>query len=126
MPFSTYTDNKLIDHLLGSNTYTKPASKYLALYVGDPTSGGTEVSTSGSAYTRLASNFTISSNVAANSSSLEWSPASSTWGTVTHAAIYDASTGGNMLVSAPLSVAKPITTGDIFRIPANNYLVTLT
>lgn len=126
MPFSSYADNKLIDHLLGSGTYTKPSSKYVALYVGDPLGSGTEVSTSGSGYVRQSASFTISTNTASNSADLEWPIATSAWGTITHAAIFDASSGGNMLVSAALLVSKTVTIGDIIRIPTSDLTVTLT
>ena len=126
MPFTSYTDNKLIDHLLGANTFAKPSAKYVALYVGDPTAGGTEVSTTGSAYARQSSTFTILSNVASNTADLQWPTATSAWGTITHAAIYDAATGGNMLVTAPLNATKTIGSGDILRIPASNLTITLT
>lgn len=126
MPFSSYADNKLIDHLLGSGTYTKPSATYVALYVGDPLGSGTEVSTSGSGYARQSAAFTISTNTASNSADLEWPIATSAWGTITHAAIFDASSGGNMLVSAALLVSKTVTIGDIIRIPASDLTVTLT
>jgi hypothetical protein len=126
MPFSSYADNKLIDHLLGANTYTKPASKYVALYVGDPAGSGTEISTSGSAYARKSASFTITTNAATNSADLEWSVATTAWGTITHVAIFDALTSGNMLVTAALSTAKTIGIGDVLRIQASNLNVTLT
>jgi hypothetical protein len=125
MPFSSYADNKLIDHLLGSGTYTKP-DKYVALYVGDPAGSGTEVSTSGSAYARQSATFSIAANVATNSANIEWSAATSAWGTVDYIAIYDASTGGNMLVTSALTYAKTISSGDVLRIPTSNLSVTLT
>jgi hypothetical protein len=126
MPFTSYTDNKLIDHLLGSGTYTKPASKYVALYVGDPMGSGTEVSTSGTAYSRQSGSFTVSGGTATNSANIEYSAATSTWGSINYIAIFDASTGGNMLVSAALSSAKTIGTGDVLRIPTAQLSVTLT
>lgn len=126
MAFTSYTDNKLIDHLLGSATYTKPSGLYVALYVGDPASGGTEVSTSGSAYSRQSAAFTITGGAATNTSQLQWSAATSSWGTITHVAIFDASTSGNRLVDAALSTSKTITTGDVLQIPAGDLDVTLT
>lgn len=126
MSFTSYTDNKLIDHLLGSATYTKPSSLYVALYVGDPASGGTEVSTSGSAYSRQSAAFTISGGAASNTSQLQWSAATSSWGTITHVAIFDASTSGNRLVDAALSTSKSIGIGDVLQIPAGDLDVTLT
>lgn len=126
MAFTSYTDNKLIDHLLGSGTYSKPSGLYVALYVGDPASGGTEVSTSGSAYSRQSAAFTISGGAASNTSQLQWSAATSSWGTITHVAIFDASTSGNRLVDAQLSTSKTIGTGDVLQIPAGDLDVTLT
>jgi hypothetical protein len=126
MPFSSYVDNKLIDHLLGSGTYTKPSALYVALFVGNPASGGTEVTTSGSAYARQSAAFTISTNSASNTAAIEYPTATSSWGTIDYIAIYDASSGGNQLVSAALSSAKTIASGDVLRIPASNLSVTLT
>lgn len=126
MSFTSYTDNKLIDHLLGSATYTKPSSLYVALYVGDPASGGTEVSTSGSAYSRQLAAFTISGGAASNTSQLQWSAATTSWGTITHVAIFDASTSGNRLVDAALTTSKSIGIGDVLQIPAGDLDVTLT
>lgn len=126
MAFTSYTDNKLIDHLLGSATYTKPSSLFVALYVGDPASGGTEVSTSGSAYSRQSAAFTISGGAASNTSQLQWSAATSSWGTITHIAVFDASTAGNRLVDAQLSASKTIASGDVLQIPASQLSVTLT
>ena len=126
MPFSSYVDNKLIDHLLGSGTYTKPSALYVALFVGNPASGGTEVTTSGSAYARQSAAFTISTNSASNTAAIEYPTATASWGTIDYIAIYDASTAGNQLVSAALSSAKTIASGDVLRIPASNLSVTLT
>jgi len=126
MAFTNYTDNKLIDHLLGSSTYTKPSTLYVALFVGNPTSGGTEVSTSGSAYARVVSTFTISGGNATNTAAIEWATATSSWGTIDWVAIYDASTSGNQLVTAALSSSKTIASGDVLRIPISSLSVTLT
>lgn len=126
MAFTNYTDNKLIDHLLGSGTYTKPSTLYVALFVGNPSSGGTEVSTSGSAYARKTSTFTVSGGNATNTAAIEWATATSSWGTIDWVAIYDASTGGNQLVTAQLSSSKTIASGDVLRIPISSLSVTLT
>jgi hypothetical protein len=37
----------------------------------------------------------------------------------------DASTAGNMIIHAPLTVAKAISDGDVFRIPTGDLDVTL-
>ena len=126
MAFTSYTDNKLIDHLLGSATFTKPSTLYVALFVGNPASGGTEVSTSGSAYARVTSTFTIAANAATNTAAIEWATATSSWGTIDWVAIYDAASSGNQLVTAQLSSSKTIASGDVLRIPISSLSVTLT
>jgi hypothetical protein len=94
--------------------------------VGDPAAGGVEVSTSGTGYARLAAAFTVSSGAATNSANLQWSAATTAWGTITHAAIYDAASGGNQLITAQLSVSKTIGVGDIIEFLSSNLSVTLT
>ena len=126
MAFTSYTDNALIGHLLGSTTYTKPSSLYVALFIGDPAGSGTEISTSGSAYARIAATFTIAGGVAINTAAVEWATATSAWGSITWVAIYDAVTGGNQLVTAQLASAKTIGSGDVLRIPIGQLSVTLT
>jgi len=126
MAFTAYTDQNLLNHLLGPTAFTKPAALYVALFVGNPESGGTEVSTSGSAYARQSATFTVTSGAATNSAAIEWSPATSAWGSINWVAIYDASTSGNQLVTAQLSSAKTIGVGDVLRIPTNDLDVTLT
>lgn len=126
MAFTPYTDNELLIHLLGPTAYTKPSALYIALFNGDPASGGTEVSTSGSAYARQAATFTVTNNSATNTANVEWPVATSAWGSIDHVAIYDAATSGNQLVTAALTSTKTIGVGDVFRIPASNLSVTLT
>jgi hypothetical protein len=126
MAFTSYTDNALLGHLLGSTTYSKPSTLYVALFVGDPLSGGTEISTSGSAYSRISATFNVAAGVATNAANIEWSTATSAWGTITHVAIYDAATSGNQLITAQLTSAKTIGSGDVLRIPTGQLSVTLT
>jgi hypothetical protein len=64
---------------------------------------------------------------ATNSAAIEFAAASGgNWGTVTHAAIFDAETSGNMLAWAQLTTARTINDGDVFRVPASSLTVTLT
>lgn len=126
MAFTAYIDNQLINHLLGSGTYTKPSNLYLALYIGDPLTTGSEISTSGSAYVRQSSTFSVSGGIATNSAVIEYPVATTNWGTIDYCAVYDALTSGNMLVTAPLTIAKNIVAGDILRFPVSSISVTLT
>lgn len=129
--FSDYTENLVLNWLLTTNSATRPTAWYVGLFTAAPsdTGGGTEVT--GNAYARVATG-TISvtgtaPTTATNSAAIEFAAASGgNWGTVTHAAIFDASTGGNMLAWAALTTSRTINDGDVFRIPASSLTVTLT
>jgi hypothetical protein len=128
--FSDYTENLLLNWLLTTNSATRPTAWYVGLFTAAPsdTGGGTEVT--GNGYARVATG-TISisgtATTATNAAAIEFAAASGgNWGTITHAAIFDASTGGNMLAWAPLTTSRTINSGDVFRIPAGSLTVTLT
>ena len=82
------------------------ATKYLALYVGDPTSGGTEVT--GTGYARLertTTQISITNNELSVSMG-EWDDSADvSWGTPDYVALMSALTGGNVLFYGLLSPA---------------------
>lgn len=103
----------------------RPTTWYLGLFTAAPgeAGGGTEVS--GNGYTREAVTFTVSGNNASNDAAIEFPTATGSWGTITHAAVFDASTSGNMIAYASLTASKVIDTGDVLRVPANDLDITL-
>lgn len=126
---SNYLENKYIDWFFRGQTFTPPATIYVALYTAAPTSagGGTEVS--GGSYTRasIASSLanwagtqgtgstTASSGTSgatSNNVSITFPAPTANWGTVTHFGLFDASSAGNLLYWAPLSTSKTINNGD--------------
>ena len=128
--FSDYTENLVLNWLLTTNSATRPTAWYVGLFTAAPsdTGGGTEVS--GSGYARTATGtITVSgtATTATNAAAIEFAAASGgNWGTITHAAIFDASTGGNMIAWSALTTSRTINDGDVFRIPAGSLTVTLT
>ena len=128
--FSDYTENLVLTYLFTNDSVTRPTAWYVGLFTAAPsdTGGGTEVS--GSGYVRkVTGTITVSGTgtTATNSAAIEFAAASGgNWGTVTHAAIFDAETGGNMLAWAQLTTARTINDGDVFRVPASSLTVTLT
>jgi hypothetical protein len=128
--FSDYLEDKVLKHVFTNTAYTAPSTVYVALFTVAPsdTGGGTEVSTSGTAYARQSMAFTVSGtnpSQAVNTAAVEWPTATASWGTVVAAAAYDASSGGNMLAWADLASNKTIASGDVFRFPASSFAVTL-
>jgi hypothetical protein len=128
--FSDYTENLVLNYLLTANSVTRPTAWYVGLFTAAPSDpgGGTEVT--GSGYARkVTGTMSVSGTdtTAMNSAAIEFAAASGgNWGTITHAAIFDALTTGNMLAWAPLTTSRTINDGDVFRIPASSLTVTLT
>jgi hypothetical protein len=127
MSFSNTTETHVLNYLLTSASVTRPTAWYLALYTSNPAedNSGTEVSTSGTGYARRSASFTVSGNSASNTSEIEFPTATASFGTVTHAAVFDASTGGNMIAYGALATSKTIDTGDVMRVPASDFNTTL-
>ena len=127
---TNYLETKLLQFVLNNNAGSLSAVStiYLALFTANPTETGSlsnEVSTSGTGYARQSVAFTTSNNASSNTSNIEFSAAQSSWGTVTHIGIMDASTSGNMLFHGALTVSKTIDTNDIFRINAGDLDITI-
>jgi hypothetical protein len=125
MSFTNLLETRVLQWALTNGSPTRPTAWWVGLFTAAPgeTGGGTEVS--GSAYTREAVTFTVSGNLATNDAAIEWPTATGTWGTITHVAVFDAETSGNMLVYASLTSSKTIASGDVLRIPAGDLDVTL-
>ena len=123
---SNYLENALINATLRNTSFTSPATVYVGLYTADPTDAGSGTEVSGGSYARQSVTFGAPSNgVSTNSAAVEFPQCTSTWGTVTHIGILDASTSGNLYYHTALDSSKTIETGDIFKIAIGNLSVTL-
>lgn len=136
MSFSDYLEDKVLDHVFGGTAYTAPTTLYVGLFTStaSDSAAGTEVS--GNGYARQTAAFTVSGTsptTAASSANIEFPEATGSWGTITYAGIFDASSSGNMLAYAQLTdpsdfstpLSKTVSTGDVLRINAGNLKVTL-
>lgn len=121
MPASNYLANKVLDHMFGNTAWTMPAGVYVALFTVAPTGagGGTEVV--GGAYVRML----VTPSMAAASGAAKLSNvdvsfpvATTAWGTVVAAALFDAATGGNMLVFNPVVTPRAVGINDRVRFVA--------
>ena len=116
---SDYLEDALLDHFLGTSAYTAPSTVYVALYTAAPSDsgGGTEVS--GGSYARQSAAFdAAASGATANTSNVDFTnmPAC----TVVAVGVFDASSGGNLLVHGTLTANKTVDAGDILRIAAGD------
>lgn len=119
---SDYAEKATLDHAFGKSTWGAVVP-YLALCTGDPTDAGTGSSMSectGTDYARIA--ITANMAVAAtpggtitNSGALTFVAAghATDWGTLTHFAVCDAITAGNMIYHGDLGVSKTPGLGDV-------------
>ena len=125
MSFSNTYETNVLTWTFTNGAVTRPTAWYLGLFTTDPgeAQGGTEVS--GNGYAREAVTFTVSGDTASNSAAIEFDAATGSWGTITHVAVYDASTGGTQIAYAALTTSKAIDTGDILRVPAGDLDITL-
>lgn len=116
-----YLEDKLRDHVLRGIAYAAPATVYLRLFTTATTDagGGTEVA--GGSYTGKAVAFqagAAGTGAADNPAAVSF--ANMPGATITHAALFDAATGGNMLMHAPLSSPKTTTAGDTLTFAAGD------
>jgi hypothetical protein len=124
---SNYLENALLNATLRNTSYTSVATVYAALFTSDPTEAGTGTECTGTGYARKAITFAAPSNgVTTNSAAAcEFDQATGTWGTLTHFAIFDALTTGNMLYYGALTTSKTISNGDVFKFATSSVTVTL-
>lgn len=129
---SDYLENKVLDHVLKYSTapYTGAATLYLALFTAntglESNSPSAEVSTSGTAYARQAVTFaTASSGQSATNATVTFPTATANFGTITHVAVMDAQTSGNVLFHGAVTTSKTIETGDTFQVTSGNLTVSL-
>lgn len=106
---------------------------YFALFTAAPSDsgGGTEVS--GGSYARVQydpsdSNWSAPSGgngQTQNSNAITFPTATADWGTVVAVGVFDASTGGNLLVHGSLTTSKTVQNGDTAKFDPNNFTLTV-
>lgn len=127
---SDYLENRIVDHVFRARSFTAPTQLWVALFTAAPSDsgGGTEVS--GGAYARAtpgvnsdtawaatqggtpAAASSGTGGLTSNPGTLTFPAPTANWGVITHMAIFDAVTGGNMLFHGALGTAKTVNNGD--------------
>lgn len=126
--FTDYLENKVLDHVVGKTSYTMP-SVWVALFTAAPSDagGGTEVS--GGSYARKSTAGTdwtaASGGATSNANAITFITPTGSWGTVTHFALMDASTAGNMLAWSALNTPQAISTGNTVSFAIGDLDITL-
>lgn len=129
---SDYLEGQIIAHIFRTASFTKPTVLAVGLFTAAPSDsgGGTEVT--GGNYSRatlnpLDANWAAPSTgngVTSNSSTITFATPSANWGNVTHFAIFDAASAGNLMFHGALTIAKTINNGDTVTFPAGSLTIT--
>ncbi|MEL6705766.1 MAG: hypothetical protein AAFP15_15980 [Bacteroidota bacterium] len=119
MAKSNYLEEQLLAWVSGTDMPTAPAAVYVALSTADPTEDGSGIAEPGApdGYARAAATFGAAAQGAnaatiSNTAAVGFGPTSASWGTLTHFAVFDAPTGGNMLYHAALTASETPGIGD--------------
>lgn len=116
MTASLYLRGKLTDHTLRNVAYTSPTTVYVSLHTSDPTvnaTAGTEISAAWYARQPITFAAQTVAGQTSNSATITYPSVETSAVTVTHFAIWDAVTLGNMLDFGPLSASKTFSITDV-------------
>lgn len=133
MPKTDYLADAILEHVLRTDAFAKPTTIYFALFTADPTRAGlltNELPIGVGGYARASvavadaqwsAPFTSgSARAVLNDNTIAFGSASADLGDVTHIAIMDAVSAGNMLWYGALDVPRTILNGDPIQIPAGS------
>ena len=114
--FADFWEDEILDHVFDKVAYTAP-SIYVGLSTADPLDDASGLAEpSGNGYARVVTapaDWTVSSGGALdNANAVDFPQASGPWGTVSHFALFDAITGGNMLAHGSLGTPQAIVSGN--------------
>lgn len=126
---SDYSENVVVEHIIGENAYTSVATVYLALSSTDPLDTGAGITEPvGNNYSRTAITFgAASTRRVTQSGDVTFGQASGSWGAaLAYWAIYDASTSGNMLAHGALGTSKSVVNGNTPTVPSTDVWIEIT
>lgn len=125
---SDHLENALLDQIFNNTDMGTFPNVFVSLHTTATTDagGGTEVT--GGSYARVSTApadwNAASGGTIDNSNAITFPQATANWGTVTHFGIWDASSGGNLLVHGALTQSRTVNSGDTFEFAAGALDVT--
>jgi len=127
MAFSNYMEDQITGWINGTTFAAAPTNTFVQLYSQDPTDAG---SATGALYTRVSyasggwTRGTGGAGTLSNTNAITMQSSAGSAATATHFAVFDASTGGNLIFHGALSASKSIAVGD--EVKFNALQLTLT
>ena len=127
MSFTDYLEQKILEHTFRNTAYTSPTTVYVGLLSAAPTDSTAGTELSGNGYARQACAFDAFSGgkSVANTSAETFTASGGSWITITHFGVYDASTGGNLLVYGEIGPSVQVSDGESFIIDAGKLVIEL-
>lgn len=126
---SNYLETRIVDYFLRNQPASQAATVYLALFESDPGEDGNGTETAYDNYVRQAAVWTsLDGNGQTKNDTNITFPANGNAAasvTITHAAVYDAATGGNLLLKGPLASSKSLAPGDVLSFAQSALTLTL-
>lgn len=122
---TTYFLNLVAGNVMNTQTSPSiPSKYYLGLSSTAPSLDGTGVTepATSAGYSRVALEnlSTPTSGVITNTDTIDFTESTADWGVMTHFVIYDAETGGNLLMYGTLSTSRTVESGSIMTIKAGS------
>lgn len=132
---TNYLEDKIMNHVFGSTTFTKPTNYYVGLLTATPSDSAAGTEVTGGSYARQVCAFTITGTgtaQAANTSAITFPTATADWGIVGWVGVYDALSSGELVAYQNLqksdfstTTTKTINDGDIFKFNASTIKIQL-
>lgn len=127
--WSDYARDQILAVIEGGSL-TAPSGLFLALSTSDPSSDGSTITEPSGNYARQSVTLAETANnslgiIVSNTGATVFGPASTNWGNVSHMALYDAVTGGNMIAYGPVAVQQNIVSGDAYAVSINSLALTI-
>ncbi|MCA9872475.1 MAG: hypothetical protein KC441_02440 [Anaerolineales bacterium] len=124
---SNYAENAFLGMILGS-AYSPPSTVYLALSTADPTEDGSGLAEPGyTGYARKAITFgAAASRRVTQSATVTFDQCTAGSAVVTHWALFDAASGGNMLAYGALNASKNVVAGNTPSVVSGEVYVEIT
>lgn len=121
---TNYAENILLDALLGTSPLPTITTVYLGLFTTSPTDTASGVEVTGSGYSRQPISFSAAISGTSISDIAAAFTATANWGSIVAVGVFDASTGGNLLLYQAINPIL-INNTDTLNFTAGNVTATL-
>jgi len=119
MSFSNFLEGELLDHVFSRDAGYAQPTLYIALSTADPLDAGTGLAEPvGNGYARIAhAAWNRTAGQISNNGAVTFPAATGAWGTITHFAIMDALSAGNLLMSGTVTPSQAVVNGNTPNFP---------